>query len=166
VLWGTWAWVSSVGRAFRVIHKWYHSFVHKDAIFSGPEDPGPRTRDRGPRIEDRGLGTEDPGPRTWGPRDPNWHTLYVYVHVCLITWLEYRLGTDYGWTIHTNRVWCICWTASLSIVWLTVPVLCMRLYFMCGLRFWWRSYAYNCSVFCMCICSHSPHNVPQYSTFI
>jgi len=36
-----------------------------DAIFSGPEDPGPRTRDLGPR---------DPQ-----SMDPNWHTLYVCV---------------------------------------------------------------------------------------
>jgi len=74
VLWSTWAWVSSVGRAFRVIHKWYHSFVHKDAIFSGPGDPGrgPRIEDPGPRTRDRGPRTEDPGPRTRdrGPGDP------------------------------------------------------------------------------------------------
>ena len=47
----------------------------RDTIFSGPEDPGPGTR----------------GPMD---TDPNWHTLYVYihstyiVHVPLITRLE------------------------------------------------------------------------------
>ena len=50
-------------------------------LFSGPEDP--RTRDRG-----------DQGTREPRDPDPNWHTLYVYihstyiVHVSLIAQLE------------------------------------------------------------------------------
>ena len=51
----------------------------------GPEDPGLGTQ--GPKNlgpEDPGLGTGDPGPRDLRPMDPNWHTLYMYIHsMCL-----------------------------------------------------------------------------------
>jgi len=73
--------------------------------------------------------------------------------------------------IHIYCVWLsnTCWTASLAIAWLIVPVLCMCLYFLCHILWpevsvtatfkWIWSCTCNCSVFCICNRSGLPHNV-------
>jgi len=48
--------------------------------------------------------------------------------------------------------------------WLTLPVYtCVWFSEAWGsATFWWQSYACNCSVFCMCIRSGSPHNIVHF----
>ena len=97
-------------------------------------------------------------------------TTFIFNWVSLTLACKKKMARVLSFVHVTSTTSSVCWT-SLFYAWLTVPA---AMYMWCflwysvtwgSLTFWWQSDACNCSMFCTCTWSGSPHNVLQSSRF-